>query len=443
MRIRFHPQIPQLFSRAALAACIAALAACGGGGPTPGPGPDGGGGGGGGGGADPWSLDAEFAEIEAEAPGFGGYFYAGDGTLTVYVQDPATQGAAARTAVARRTAGRGRSSRMPAGTGDIRVVAGSYAFSQLQGWRTRLVPILLSRADVVYVDVGEDGNVLRIGVLEGTETAVQARVAAEGVPGAAFAIVAGEAPRRLQHTLRENAWERGTSGGVPGGYLVNWVADEGRTGYCALGFNVHLFPIRDAASYTGGYVTAAHCSDTQGEVDRAQHYQPENPHHLGQEIRDPAFVTGGECPAGRRCRWSDAAVFTHSPGRLLEIGMLARVRAVGSTEVAGGLRIQGERSYPVVGETVDKVGPGSGLSFGRVFTTCADVNVADSNIVLLCQDAMDHPSSTGESGSPVYILRTTDVVDLTGLLWGGTAEFSWFSAVRSMERDLGDLVVAG
>jgi hypothetical protein len=438
MRIRFHPRVPPLVSTAALVLCIALLPGCGGGGPGPGPGP-----GGGGGGTDPWSLDGEFAEIEAEAPGFGGYFFAGDGTLTVYVQDPATQGPAARDAVARRTAGRGRSSRMPTGAAEIRVQRGTYAFSQLQAWRTRLAPILLARADVVYLDVAEDGNALRIGVLPDTEASVQARVAAEGVPGGAFAIVAAEAPRRLQHTLRENAWERGPGGGVPGGYLVHWNAD-GRTGYCALGFNVHLLPIRDPASYTGGYVTASHCSDVQGARDRAQHYQPENPHHLGSEVRDPAFVTGGECPAGRRCRWSDAAVFTHSPGRLLDIGLVARVGGVGSSEVAGSpLRIQGKRPFPVAGEIVDKVGPGSGLTFGRVYATCADVNVADSDIVLFCQDVMDHPASTGESGSPVYVPRTADAVDLAGLLWGGTAEVGWFSSVRGMERELGDLEVGG
>jgi hypothetical protein len=439
MPIRFRSRFFGLSARAALLLCVAVLPACGGGGPEPGgPGPDEGGGGG----SDPWSLDGEFAEIEAEAPGFGGYFYSGDGTLTLYVQDPATQADAARAAVARRTGGRGRSSRMPAGAAEIRVLPGRYAFSQLQAWRTALAPILLARADVVYIDVAEDGNALRIGVLVGTGPGVQARVVAEGLPGGAFAIVAAAAPVRLQHTLRDNAWEaRGP--GVPGGYLVQWQAGS-RTGFCALGFNVHVRPIRDPESYTGGYVTASHCSDVSGRVDGTNHYQPDNPHHLGLEIRDPAFVTGGECPAGRRCRWSDAAVFTHSPGRLLDIGLLAAVSAVGSTEVAATpLQIQRKRPYPVVGELVDKVGPGSGWTFGRVYATCVDVNVAGSNIVLFCQDVMDHPASTGESGSPVYVLRAPGMVDLAGLLWGGTAEVGYFSSIRGMERELGDLEVGG
>lgn len=439
MPIRFSTGVSRSLSPPALLLSAALFAGCGGGGPMPGPGPDGGGAGGGG--AAPWSLDEEFADIEADAPGFGGYFYAGDGTLTAYVQDPATQGAAARTAVARRTAARSRSTRMPAATGEIRIQRGNYAFSELQAWRARLSPILLARADVVYVDVGEDGNVVRIGVLAGTEPGVQARVAAEGVPGAAFAVVAAEAPRQLQHTLRENAWEvRGA--GVPGGYLVQWQAD-GRTGYCALGFNVQVLPIRDVSTYTGGYVTASHCSDVAGELDRANHYQPDNAHHLGLEIRDPPFFTGAGCPERRRCRFSDAAMFTHSPGRLLDIGLLARTGSVGSVEVTGVLRIQGERPYPVVGESVDKVGPESGWTFGRVYATCVDVNVADSNIVLYCQDVMDHPASSGESGSPVYVLRGPESTDLVGLLWGGTGEVGYFSAVRSMERDLGDLEVAG
>jgi hypothetical protein len=431
-----HPRFLQVYTRAALLLCAALLPGCRGGGrgPDPEPGPHGGGGEP----SDPWSLDAEFAEIEAEAPGFGGYFYGADGTLTLYVQDPATQAAAARTALARRTGGRGRSSRMPAGAAEIRVLPGRYAFSQLQAWRTALAPVLLARADVVYIDVAEDGNALRIGVLAGTEPGVQARVVAQGVPGGAFAIVAAEAPVRLQHTLRDNAWEtRGA--GVPGGYLVQWQSGR-RTGLCALGFNVHVRPIRDPESYTGGYVTASHCSDVPGEVDGTNHYQPGNPYHLGVEIRDPAFVTGGECPAGRRCRWSDAAVFLHSPGRLLAIAQIAGVRAFGSTEVAGGLRIEHERPYPVVGETVDKVGPGSGMTFGRVYATCVDVNVAGSNIVLFCQDVMDYPASTGESGSPVYVLRAPEVVDLVGLLWGGTSEVGYFSSMRGMERELGDLV---
>ena len=359
MRTRFH-RIRERSAYAALLLCLAALHGCDEDDPEPGPEP-------GGGGPAPWSLDAEFAEIEAEAPGFGGYFYEGDGTLALYVQDPATQAAAARTAVARRTGERGRSSRMPAGEADIRVRRGTYAFSQLQAWRNRLVATLLARGTVAYVDLAEDGNVLRVGALEGAEPGVQRVVAAEGIPGAAFAIVTAEAPLRLQNTLRHRA----RRAGVPGGYLLTWQGSDGRSGECALGFNVQLLPIRDAESYTGGYVTASHCSGVQGETDAVNHYQPDNADHLGLEVRDPAFETGGACPAGRRCRWSDAAVFAHSPGRRLEIGLLAAVSAVSSIEVtANPLSIRRKRPYPVVGEPVDKVGPGSGWTFGRVIATC-------------------------------------------------------------------------
>lgn len=66
-------------------------------------------------------------------------------------------------------------------------------------------------------------------------------------------------------------------------------------------------------------MTNSHCTHTQGVVDNTEYHQPIRPinpwdmsNRVGLEIADPPFFTGGNCPSGYRCRYSDSA-FVRSP----------------------------------------------------------------------------------------------------------------------------------
>lgn len=84
-------------------------------------------------------------------------------------------------------------------------------------------------------------------------------------------------------------------------------ADTGVFSYkiCTLDFNA----IR---SKIYGYVTNSHCITTQGGSDNMDFHRTDDAwwtegNKVGDGIADPQYFTGGVCPSGRRCRYSDSA----------------------------------------------------------------------------------------------------------------------------------------
>jgi hypothetical protein len=367
-------------------------------------------------------LEARFAEIEREVPGFGGYFFAADGAVAAYVAEPGSA-PAARALLARVLA-----ERLPAArdrrTGELRVLEGRYSFSQLAAWRDRLVA-LLPMPGVVYVDADEASNRVRIGLVEdGSRVRVRDAAFRLGVPPAALVISAGRSLRPLLR-LTDAAGPL-----VPGGYRLSFASGPSTAVQCSLGFNVLAW--KDA-----GYVTAAHCSRVQGQVEGTVHQQPGAPELLGTEAADPPLFQGGACPRARRCRYSDAARFRFAPGHVADPA-IARTAEPGSRDVAGTLRVAGETAYPVAGEVLDKVGAETGWTFGAVAATCVHVNVDGTDVTLLCQDVVDAAAEGGDSGAPVFAWRGGEAT-LAGVLWGGTGKRFYFSAMGSVEAELGPL----
>jgi hypothetical protein len=231
-------------------------------------------------------------------------------------------------------------------------------------------------------------------------------------------------------TLRDNVRP------VEGGLQIRF------TNYlCSLGF----VAVRDVVM---GYVTASHCSTTQGSADSTKYYQPLNQNtdeFIGTEIADPSFFRNGDCPRGRKCRYSDANFSRGDSNVGFSLGSIAKTNGVntGSLETAGTFSI-GAKDSATVNQTANKVGRTTGWTQGTVTNTCADTGVSGTNIVLLCQDFVENKGTTivsaGDSGSPVFRIDGGSAT-LLGGLWGGNQSGTMFvySPIANIERELGAL----
>jgi hypothetical protein len=183
-------------------------------------------------------------------------------------------------------------------------------------------------------------------------------------------------------------------------------------------------------------------------VDGTQYYQPLNQvadEFIGTEIADPSFFRGGDCPRGRKCRYSDSNFSDGADGVSFTLGGIAKTTGAnnGSLEIAGGFAITAEGSASV-GETANKVGRTTGWTQGTVTRTCVNTGVSGSNIVLLCQDFVENTVQIvagGDSGSPVFRINPGGGVTLLGNLWGGNSSGTLFvySPIANIERELGAL----
>lgn len=360
-------------------------------------------------------LEARFAEIERQVPGFGGYFYDADGALTAYVTDPRNEGQA-RAALAQLQ----REGKEKAGA-PVKVRQGRYAFGELSRWNEKLNGVFAERG-VVYTDLDEASNRLRVGVESlGLEKAVRQRAERAGIPAEALEVSQAEPVKPLQ-TLQSLVRP------VQGGLQITWY--RGASLYvCTLGYVV------DNTSY----ITNSHCSATQGAVDGTVAYQNLPNASIGSEVADPAYWAGGSCPAGWVCRWSDSSKGNFFGGVPFTWHGVANTTGIGSITIAGGYTVVAEQAFPTLGQTLTTVGRTSGKRVGNVIQTCANIQQAGTPIVLLCQDVVGASSAGGDSGSPVFIDLGGGNATAAGILWGGGTGNYVFSAVANIEADLGPL----
>jgi hypothetical protein len=303
----------------------------------------------------------------------------------------------------------------------------------LETMHQRLRP-LFETPGVVFTDGDETSGRLVVGVLDrGIEGVVRGRLRALGVDSQSVDVVETEPIIALATTLRDEAST------ISGGLQIRFSQY-----LCSLGF-----PARDGHG-TDGFVTASHCSDKQGTVDSTAYYQPldQLPNEfIGTETIDPAYVKGGECPRGRRCRLSDAN-FSESAGpRAIAFAKIARTTGIGSLTIdlanpTFTITAEGAAGKNV---TVNKIGRTTGWTSGKVSNTCADTGVQGSTIVLLCQTFVTSSSvivQGGDSGSPVFATGGPNGgVILLGGLWGGNQSGTQFvySPIANIRAELGDL----
>jgi hypothetical protein len=360
--------------------------------------------------------------VARAVPGFGGLFLDSSGTPVVYLTD-LRQRAAAERALTGFTRSEGVSAPQ------LKVLKGDFDYLTLDGWLNRATPGALAVPGSVFIDLDEASNRVRIGVEDGTgEAGVKNVVARLGIPASAV-IVERTAPIRLAATLRSRIRP------VRGGLQINFTQF-----ICTLGFNA----LKNGVS---SFITNSHCTKTQGGNQGTLYYQPLSTtanSFIGTEAADPNYFQGGVCPAGRKCRYSDAARATYTSGVSFNLARIARTTSRGAlsspltiSTANPFLTITAERANPVAGAQANKIGRTTGWTFGRISATCATVNVSDTKITQLCQSAVTAGVGAGDSGSPVFSWPGSGGnITLLGVLWGGSSDGTLFvfSPMSGIER---------
>ncbi|MCS6912912.1 MAG: hypothetical protein RMK29_05125 [Myxococcales bacterium] len=383
------------------------------------------------------TLDELLAEVGRRAPAFGGLFVDEQGELRLYVVPPT--GAGPQGALLSRSERLARAEvvdaiatvlgpgRLP--RGGLEVLPARFSFLRLKELHDRAWPHVLTQPGVVFTDIDEARNRLRIGLGPTARRAdLEALLLRLGVP--AEAVILDEvAEVEPVATLRDRVRP------LVGGLQINF------TSYlCTLGF----VAVRSGVT---GFVTNSHCTARRGTVEGTVYYQPigGTTNRIGVETADPPFFTGGVCPAGRVCRYSDSAFARLDQGVAAERGSLARTN-LSSIDILGSYRITSEAATVTPGEVLNKVGRTTGRTQGAVSSTCINTNVAASSITMICQTLVNAGVGGGDSGSPVFrILNNNNTPDVTlyGVLWGGTSNGTQFvfSPIANVERpdELGPL----
>jgi hypothetical protein len=357
-------------------------------------------------------------------PGFGGFFVDQQGTPTVYLASPGGRAAAER---ALTPWFRERNRAVAA----LRVLPAQFAWTDLERWFTQASPEVLAVPGVVFTDADEAGNRVRIGVEHAAAAnRVRSALARLGIPAAAANV-------EIVAPIRQVANLRGPVRPVVAGVQINF------PGFlCSLGFNA-------TRQGVAGFVTASHCTTTQGGVESTPYWQPlqtTRPVQIATEQNDPTYKTTlAGCPPGRRCRRSDAAFARYVNGTTNTLGRIARTASTSSSDlvIAGGWTITSNATSSsfTVGATVNKVGRTTGWSRGPVVATCATVNVSGTNITQICQTIVSARVGSGDSGSDVFTVISGTNVRLSGVLWGGSTDGATFvfSPFANVTGELGGL----
>jgi len=407
--MRFH----HLAVRVTGLALLAAAAACSDTGPTTGLAPA------------PTSLirpqqAPDMASLARALPGFGGLFI-DHGVPTVYLTDLAQHGLAEQL-----LGGFARSH----GAMGIRVLAGRFAYGDLDRWFQQVSSEAFAQGGVVFVDLDEAANRVLVGVERGASHAnIRSLAARLGVPAEALTVRDAD-PIHYAASLQDQVRP------VVAGLQINF------PGFlCTLGFNA-------VSNGQSSFVTASHCTTTQGGVEGTQYFQSlsSQPNSfIGTEVADPVYVRSkgknSPCPKGRRCRFSDSARAAYAAGVPFTLGGIAQTSGPnnGSLVITGTFTIVGNGGE-IVGDVANKVGRTTGWTQGVITNTCVNTGVSGSNIVQLCQNFVAAGVGPGDSGSDVF-LDTRAGVRLLGVLWGGNGAGTQFvySPIANIQQELGPL----
>ena len=315
---------------------------------------------------------------------------------------------------------------------ELRLIPARYSMLQLYGWYSQVQGVVWSNPNVTLTDLQEGENRIEVGV-DSSDAVVEVETSllSLGIPSDAFVVQIRELPHPQSHTLQDRA-----SGGViEGGYQIEGVG----VGNCTLGFNVDR-------SGEAGIITNGHCTESNwdGGVDGTEFYQPDDStsaNLIGEETIDPPFSSNySNCPAGKVCRYSDAAFVELASGVSRNLGKIAKT-SLGSINVyhPASYRIVGEDNSTTVGETVFKVGRTTGRTEATITGTCVTYQGL-GNRVLLCQDTASGNSSGGDSGSPVFRITNspnTNDVELLGVHHSGGSSTIVFSSIGQIYYELG------
>jgi hypothetical protein len=358
-------------------------------------------------------------------PGFGGFFIDESDTPTAFLTDGINRGAAMQTLNAELR-------QMGLSRGDVRVLPAVYHWTELSAWHEQGTGAALAIDGVTWTDADESSNRVRIGVADLSAMAqVRGEMARLGIPAGAL-LIEQAAPIENMVGLRDVVTPK------MGGIQIHF------PGFlCTLGFNA-------TAGGQASFITNSHCTNDQGGVvDPTPYWQPLQSvagTQIATEDADPAYTSGGGCPAARVCRRSDASRAQYINNTQFALGKIARTQNSknGSLNIVGDFTITDDDdvtdNFPI-GITLNKVGRTTGWSSGRVSQTCVNTGVSGTNIVQFCQTFVKAKVNSGDSGSPTFLITSGTNVTLVGILWGGGGGSFVFSPLKNIESELGNLTV--
>jgi hypothetical protein len=298
----------------------------------------------------------------------------------------------------------------------VRLLPAKYAFGVLNEWKKSLEDGFFALDGAVLTDLDEKADRIVLGYDASSvpKRAVKALVQRSGVPLAAVEI-RSVAPI-VEESLRDRFQFK-----VGGLQVHNPQANV----LCTLGFTAYR------PGTGAGFVTNDHCTRTTGVVDGDEFYQPSNfdpAWFVGHEAVDRPLSTGGTCPAGRECRYSDAAFIVSGPGSVT-LGSAAVPQELGDPFAwDGSLTTITASGSAVIGTPVFKVGRTTGKTEGTVAATCVNTSVAGKPVLLrLCQDRADYARASGDSGSPVLAPNDNPIGNASsiyGVHWGSSGHYS-------------------
>jgi len=378
-------------------------------------------------------VEVLFDAIANEVTSFAGAIIdpASEGRdMIVYVADPADS----ERAVASLRAHLPRQRRAPDRVA-VRVVAHSYR--TLSDWRDSL--FARSAASLFSLDLDEANNRIRLGVRDEHGLAAVAKNARElGVPDVALQVVlapTGELRTTLQDSVRP----------VKGGLEFTWTSGTA----CSVGINGEW---SYSSSYRG-FLTASHCSRSYMKLDisTTSYYQDWHvtaSKLVGTEWDDPLYFTGGICPTGDRCRYSDAMFVKYGTSSTSGLGTISRTTsrsyaAAGSITISGQFTLAGDWPYSMLNEELQKMGRTSGWTYGWTTATCVDHMIPHlgKDYWILCSDDGDIWSEGGDSGSPIFKWYggSDTTVYFAGILYGGPGSnyyYTWYSPSTNIMSEL-------
>ncbi len=365
-------------------------------------------------------------DLDRAIPGFGGFFIDRDGSPTVYLARGGDRGKAEQ-ALQRYLEKTGAA---------LKVRDAKHAWKDLERWQQDVTGAAFEGTGAVFVDDDETANAVRVGVEDlGAMGRIRAAAAQLGIPDDALIV------ERSQPILQMASLQSVVDRPVRAGVQINF------PGYlCSVGFNA-------TSGSQKSFITASHCTNTQGGVEGTPYWQPlqsVNGTQIATEVADPVYTRGAlpGCPHNKRCRYSDASRAAYIDGSNQALGLIARTSGAnnGSLDIVGSFTITADdlNNSVTVGQTVDKVGRTTGWTEGTVSNTCVNTGVSGSNIVQLCQTFVSSSATIvlgGDSGSGVWQSLGGNNVKLVGILWGGNGNGTQFvySPLKNVVQELGPL----
>lgn len=348
-----------------------------------------------------------FIEIAREVPSFGGFWFNDQDQIVVALTNPADF----QRVVAMIPEHLG--AHQPSNGYTAMLVA--RPFADLARFRASLRAEVFGLAGVVSLGVKESANRVEVGVTDlGVEPVVRALVRTLGIPDEAVAVLRVPMPQVISHALDNQH----PSGAIEGGWEIGSPRGPTTAATCTLGFAA----FRNDGSPV--FVTNYHCTPTSPGFDGGPITQPAFGGHAGSEILDP---DGSQCISSKpwiRCRNADAALF--SAARPLQFAKIARPTGRTTADVSGGpltidhanptFTISSSNFNVFQEEWLEKVGKTTGWSHGKVEDTCNDYISEGS--MRLCSHRVDFAVQDGDSGSPVFYLRSDGTADLRGIVFG-------------------------